>query len=69
MVLGSKDKSVKNILRDLIGRGELRIYQDNVKPDELNKLLIQNGVNVSGIFETGISLEDYFKSLVGEGSL
>lgn len=50
----------------VIDSGELRIYDESVKPDVLNRLLIQNDVNVSGIFETGISLEDYFKSLVGE---
>ena len=50
----------------VIDSGELRIYDEGVKTDELNRLLIQNDVNVSGIFETGISLEDYFKSWVGE---
>lgn len=50
----------------VIDDGELRIYDESVKPEELNKLLIQNEINVSGIFETGISLEDYFKSLVEE---
>ena len=50
----------------VIDSGELRIYDEDVRTDELNRLLIQNNVNVSGIFETGISLEDYFKSLVGE---
>ena len=50
----------------VIDSGELRIYEESIKTDELNRLLIQNNVTVSGIFETGISLEDYFKSLVGE---
>lgn len=50
----------------VIDSRELRIYDEDVKSDELNRLLIQNNVNVSAIFETGISLEDYFKSLVGE---
>lgn len=45
---------------------ELRIYEEHVRPDELNKILIQNDINVSGIFESGVSLEDYFKSLVEE---
>lgn len=48
----------------VIDSGELRIYDENVNPGALNKLLIRNDVNVSGIYETGISLEDYFKSLV-----
>lgn len=53
----------------VIDSGELRIYETGVKPEELNRVLIQNGIAVSGIFETGISLEDYFKSLIGEVSL
>ncbi|MCH5267944.1 MAG: ATP-binding cassette domain-containing protein [Lachnospiraceae bacterium] len=50
----------------VIDSGELRIYDENVKAEELNKQLILNDVNVTGIYETGISLEDYFKSLVEE---
>jgi ABC-2 type transport system ATP-binding protein len=50
----------------VIDSGEIRIYDENVKTDELNKVLIKNDVSVQGIYETGISLEDYFKSLVGE---
>lgn len=53
----------------VIDGGELRVYETGVKPEELNRALIRNDVPVSGIFETGISLEDYFKSLVEGGSL
>ena len=45
---------------------EIRIYQENVSPKELNRTLIQNGIDVDGIYESGVSLEDYFKQLVGE---
>ena len=48
----------------VIDGSELRIYKNDVKPQDLNRLLIQNEVNVSEVFETGISLEDYFKSLI-----
>ena len=48
----------------VIDGSELRVYKNDVKPQDLNRLLIQNGVNVSEVFETGISLEDYFKSLI-----
>lgn len=50
----------------VIDSQELRIYDDSVKPETLNRLLIQNNVSVAGVYETGISLEDYFKSLVEE---
>lgn len=48
----------------IIDESELRVYDSNAKPQDLNRLLIQNDVNVSEVFETGISLEDYFKSLI-----
>jgi hypothetical protein len=35
-------------------------------PAQLNRLLIENGADVTEIYESGISLEDYFKSLVEE---
>lgn len=50
----------------VIDSGEIRIYDESAKPDILNKTLIQNDVSISGIFESGVSLEDYFKQLVGE---
>ncbi|MCM1133656.1 MAG: ATP-binding cassette domain-containing protein [Ruminococcus flavefaciens] len=50
----------------VIDSTEVRIYQDNVNPEELNKMLITNNIGVSSVYETGITLEDYFKSLVGE---
>ncbi len=53
----------------VIDNNEIRIYDEKVKATELNKVLIQNDINVSGIFESGVSLEDYFKSLVGEVQL
>lgn len=50
----------------VIDNSEIRIYQDNMNPEALNKMLIQNNIGVSSVYETGITLEDYFKSLVGE---
>ncbi len=43
---------------------ELRVYDDSMKPERLNRLLVERGVDVSAVFEAGISLEDYFTSLV-----
>lgn len=53
----------------VIDSDEIRIYDETVKPEELNKKLIENGVNISGIFESGISLEDYFKQLLGDSKV
>ena len=63
-VLIEKELGIKDY--KVIDSGELRIYDENAKPQELNSMLVGNGVSVSSIFETGISLEDYFKLLVGE---
>ena len=43
---------------------ELRVYDEAIRPERLNRLLMEGGVDVSAVFETGISLEDYFTSLV-----
>lgn len=50
----------------IIDNSEIRIYQKGMNPEELNRLLVKNDINVSSIAETGISLEDYFKTLVEE---
>lgn len=50
----------------VISENEIRIYDENAKTEILNKTLFQNGINVTGIHESGVSLEEYFKQLVGE---
>lgn len=51
----------------VIDESELRIYDTEAKPNDINKAMIKNDVDVLGIYESGVSLEDYFKQLVGEG--
>lgn len=50
----------------VIDTEEIRIYDENAKTDELNKAIVRSGVNISQIYESGVSLEDYFKQLVRE---
>lgn len=50
----------------VIDSGELRVYEKGLASAVLNKKLIENNIDVLSIYETGNSLEDYFKSLVGE---
>lgn len=45
---------------------ELRVYDETVQPERLNRLLLEGGVAVSAMFEAGISLEEYFTSLVDQ---
>lgn len=47
---------------------EIRIYKPNTDPAEVNQALVTGGLRVSEVFESGVSLEDYFKQLVGEVS-
>lgn len=50
----------------VVSDDEIRIYQENVDPEILNKTLFENKIPVSSVYETGVNLEDYYKSLVGE---
>lgn len=49
----------------VIDESEMRIYDEALAIKDINKTLVMGGVGVNGIYESGISLEDYFKSLVG----
>ena len=52
----------------VIDSSEIRVYERSAAADIINRELIRADVSVSGISEAGISLEDYFKQLVGEES-
>lgn len=49
----------------VIDSTEIRIYDDKIPKDKINHSLVTNDCAVSEIFETGITLEDYFKNLIG----
>ena len=49
------------------GTGELRIYDYLDNPSEVAGALFSKGIKVSGIQEIGDNLEDYFRTLIGEG--
>ncbi len=63
------EKELKVTDYKVLDTEEVRIYDENVEAAHVNKALIDAGINVSSIYETGISIEDYFKSLVGEVQL
>ena len=48
----------------VIDSQELRVYDKAIKPELLNRTLIENNVSILGVYESGVSLEDYFKKLV-----
>ncbi len=45
-------------------KNELKITQKKIQPILITKTLVESGIGVSAIFESGVSLEDYFKQLV-----
>lgn len=47
-------------------KNEVRIFQHDIKPIPITKALVENGVGVAAIYESGVSLEEYFKQLVKE---
>lgn len=47
----------------VINKNEVRLY-DNKNPKMINKILWENGVDVEEIYKSGISLEDYFKTMI-----
>lgn len=49
----------------VIDENEIRIYDDTVSSEIINRTLVTENIGVSEISEKGISLEEYFKSLVG----
>ena len=52
----------------VIDNTEIRLYDylDNLA--KVNKILLNNDIEIMGIYESGISLEDYFNSLIKDGA-
>lgn len=48
----------------VINNCEINVYSKNISAEDLSKALFENGISISGIYESGLSLEDYFKRLV-----
>lgn len=63
-VILERDHQIKNF--KVIDDGEIRIYDEHLQTAGLNRSLVQSGIEVSQIFETGISLEEYFKKVIEE---
>ena len=50
----------------IINKEEIRLYDYLESVEKVNKVLVKNDLNIKQIQETGISLEDYFKTLIKE---
>lgn len=50
----------------VIDKGEVRLYDYLEHSDKVNKALSKENINIMSLYETGISLEDYFKNVIKE---
>lgn len=50
----------------VIDNTEIRLYDYLENSSKVNKVLIQNDIDIISLYETGITLEDYFKSVIKE---
>lgn len=60
------EKELNTTNYKVIDKEEIRLYDYLEQSQEVNKVLVQNNVDIKQIQETGISLEDYFKTVIKE---
>lgn len=60
------EKELKTTNFKVINNKEIRLYDYLDHVEKVNKVLAKNDINVMSITETGISLEDYFKTVIKE---
>ena len=58
------EKELNTTNYQVVNNEEIRLYDYLEQSQKINKVLVKNEVNIKQIQETGISLEDYFKSLI-----
>ena len=62
------EKELKTTNYKVIDNTEIRLYDYLENTAKVNKTLLNNNIDIMGIYESGISLEDYFNSLIKEGA-
>jgi len=58
------ESDLKTTNYKVIDKGEIRLYDYLEHSDKVNKALLKKDINIMSLYETGISLEDYFKSVI-----
>ncbi len=61
------EKELKTTNYKVINQHEIRLYDYLNNLANVNKTLLRNNIEIMGIYESGISLEDYFDSLIKDG--
>lgn len=62
------EKELSTTNYKVIDNTEIRLYDYLDNSAKVNKTLLSNDIEIMGIYESGISLEDYFNSLIKEGA-
>lgn len=62
------EKELSTTNYKVIDNTEIRLYDYLENSAKVNKTLLSNDIDIMGIYESGISLEDYFDSLIKEGA-
>lgn len=60
------EKDLKTTNYKVVDKEEVRLYDYLENIETVNKTLVKSDINIKQIRETGISLEDYFKSVIKE---
>lgn len=60
------EKELNTTNYKVIDKNEIRVYDYLDNSGKVNKVLAKNDIDVISIFESGISLEEYFKAIVKE---
>lgn len=60
------EQELSTINYKIIDNTEIRLYDYLENSSKVNKVLIKNDIEIISLYETGITLEDYFKSVIKE---
>lgn len=60
------ESDLKTTNYKVINSGEIRLYDYLGHTDEVNKAMVKKDINIRELYETGIALEDYFKTVIKE---
>ena len=60
------EKELNTTNYKVIDKQEVRLYDYIDNSGKVNKVLAKNDVDVISIYESGVSLEEYFKSIIKE---
>ncbi len=62
------EKELKTTNYKVIDKKEIRLYEYLDQISKISKALTKNDISILGLYETGITLEEYFKSVIKEAN-